>query len=402
MILKNILIYGENETFRAGGICVRNGVIEKIVYGDDWDTIQTDEGEEVKDGQGYYCIPGMIDLHFHGCKGYDVCDGTREAIREIARYEASIGVTAIAPATMTLPVEELEHILRTMAEYREEQLAGKEDDSADLVGINMEGPFISKEKKGAQNEAYIRPFDMGIYRRFQEAAKGLVKFIGIAPEVANGTEFIEEVKKEVTVALAHTNADYETAKKAFDAGAKHAVHLYNGMPTFTHREPGVVGAVVDSPWVSVELICDGVHIHPATVRATFSMMGKERMILISDSIRATGMPDGTYELGGLDVKVSGNRATLVSDGALAGSITSLPDCVRYAVKEMNVSLETAIACATSHPAKSLGIENEYGVIAEGRRGDLVLWDQDLNLIQVYKAGNELISNKSCLSYSQFL
>ncbi|WP_346662521.1 N-acetylglucosamine-6-phosphate deacetylase [uncultured Merdimonas sp.] len=396
MIIKNVKVYLENETFAEGEIKVHKGKIERVISGAArGEGFLAQPGEEVVDGKGAYAIPGLIDLHFHGCMGDDFCDGTREAIRRIAEYEASIGVTAIAPATMTLPVEELVQILETAAEYREEAqpaLAGEERSEAyracaDLIGVNMEGPFISKVKKGAQDERNILDCDTKVARRFLEASKGLVKFIGVAPEESeNAVSFIKEMKDQVHISLAHTNANYEQAKAAFDAGASHAVHLYNAMPAFTHRAPGVVGAVADSPSVMAELICDGVHIHPAVVRATFQMMGADRMILISDSMRATGMPDGRYTLGGLDVDVRGNRATLVSDGALAGSATNLMDCIRTAVKKMGIPLETAVACATIHPAKSLGVEEERGSLAEGKKADIVLLDQELNLVNVWKDG----------------
>lgn len=388
MIIKNIKVYTEKNKFEDGIIITKSDRIEQVMQGVEPQCINN-ENEEIIDGQGCYCIPGMIDLHFHGCKGYDFCDGTLEAIDQIARYEASIGVTSIAPATMTLPVAELEQILKTGADYRKKQLEENMISRADLVGINMEGPFISKIKKGAQDERNIVPCDIDVYRRFQKAADGLVKFIGIAPEESDTDEFIKTVKGEVSVSLAHTNADYDKAKKAFDAGANHAVHLYNAMPPFTHREPGVVGAVADSKHVMAEIICDGIHIHPATVRATFEMLGKERMVLISDSMRAAGMPDGQYTLGGLDVKVKGKHATLVSDGALAGSVTTLPDCVRTVVREMQIPLETAIACATINPAKSLGIDKLYGSIQQGKKANLVLWDKELNLKAVIKDGKLL-------------
>ena len=388
MIIKNAKVFLENQTFEEGEIRVRDGRIEEVRAGKmRGEGFLALPGEEVIDCQGAYAIPGLIDLHFHGCMGDDFCDGTKDAIRRIAEYEASVGVTAIAPATMTLPVEELEAILRTAAEYREE--VGKEEagTGADLVGVNMEGPFISKVKKGAQDERNILPCDVEVARRFLEASKGLVKFIGIAPEESeNAIAFIEEMKDQVHISLAHTNAAYDRAKEAFDAGASHAVHLYNAMPAFTHRAPGVVGAVADSPSVMAELICDGVHIHPAVVRGTFQMLGADRMILISDSMRATGMPDGRYTLGGLDVDVKGNRAVLVSDGALAGSATNLMDCMRTAVKKMGIPLETAVACASINPAKSLGVEAERGSLAEGKKADIVLLDEELELKSVIKDG----------------
>ena len=376
-------VFTEDKKFTDGGIVIKNGTIEQVYT--EGKRPQTED--EVLDGKGMYAIPGLIDLHFHGCKGDDFCDGSRDAIARIAEYEASVGVTAIAPATMTLPVEELEQILRVAAEYKKGPHSRKE---ADFVGINMEGPFISPAKKGAQDERNIIPCDVKVCERFLEVSEGLVKFMGIAPEESeNAVSFIEAVKDKVNVSLAHTNADYDTAMAAFNAGADHAVHLYNAMPAFTHRAPGVIGAVYDSKHVMAEIICDGVHIHPAAVRATFEMMGEDRMILISDSMRAAGMPDGSYTLGGLDVNVVGNRATLASDGAIAGSVTNLMDCMKAAVKTMNIPLETAVACATINPAKSLGIDAEYGSIRAGKKAHIVLMDQELNVQQVIKDGELL-------------
>ncbi|MCI5739973.1 MAG: N-acetylglucosamine-6-phosphate deacetylase [Lachnospiraceae bacterium] len=382
MIIKNIKVYTEDKTFADGKIIIREGVFEEIIIGQTTASDLELQDTEIVDGKGCYAIPGLIDMHFHGCMGDDFCDGTKEAIARIAEYEASIGVTAMAPATMTLPVEELEQILKVAAEYKKGATKG-----ADLIGINMEGPFISSAKKGAQDEKNMILCDTEVCQRFLNASDGLVKFVGIAPEESeNSLEFIEKMKDKVNISLAHTNADYDTAKAAFDAGANHAVHLYNAMPAFTHREPGVVGAVSDSRHVTAELICDGVHIHPSTVRATFKMMGENRMILISDSMRATGMPEGQYTLGGLDVNVVGNRATLVSDGALAGSVTNLMDCMRTVVKKMGIPLETAVACATMNPAKSLGEYDRYGSISKGKKANVVLLDEELDLQMVVKDG----------------
>lgn len=409
MIIKNVKIYTPDKTFEEGEIRICDGRIAEagkniLQCSSTTESMQ----EEIIDGGGCYAIPGLIDIHFHGCMGYDFCDGTKEAIAEIAKYEASVGVTAIAPATMTLPVEELERILAVAAEYKKEEEScaaksdkvnteagletanGQQEIRADLIGINMEGPFISPAKKGAQDARNIIPCNTEIAQRFLDASEGLVKFIGVAPEESSeAISFIEAMKDKVNISLAHTNADYDTAKAAYDAGANHAVHLYNAMPPFTHRAPGVVGAVADSKHVTAELICDGVHIHPSAVRATFDMMGADRMILISDSMRATGMPDGRYTLGGLDVDVVGNRATLVSDGALAGSATNLMDCMRVAVKQMGLPLETAVACATMNPAKKLGVYEQYGSIETGKKADVVLLDENLALKMVIKGGRTL-------------
>ena len=380
MIIDNVYVFTPDKAFVKGGIILDGDKIRQVYEEKDAPQLNGD----VLDGKGCYAIPGLIDLHFHGCKGDDFCDGDKAAIGRIAEYEASVGVTAIAPATMTLPVEELEQILHTAAEYKKET---KDCRKADFLGINMEGPFISPAKKGAQDARNILPCNVEICDRFLKASEGLVKFIGIAPEESeHAAEFIREVHERVNVSLAHTNADYDTAMEACRAGANHAVHLYNAMPAFTHRAPGVVGAVFDSKDVMAEIICDGIHIHPSVVRATFQMMGADRMILISDSMRATGMPDGPYTLGGLDVKVVGRLATLVSDGAIAGSATNLMDCMRTVVKKMELPLETAVACATINPARSLGVEEQYGSLEAGKKAHVVLLDQDLELKAVIKDG----------------
>ena len=373
MIIDNVYVFTPDKAFVKGGIILDGDKIRQVYEEKDAPQLSGD----VMDGKGCYAIPGLIDLHFHGCKGDDFCDGDKDAIGRIAEYEASVGVTAIAPATMTLPVEELEQILHTAAEYKKET---KDCRKADFLGINMEGPFISPAKKGAQDARNILPCNVEICDRFLKASEGLVKFIGIAPEESeHAAEFIREVHERVNISLAHTNADYDTAMEACRAGANHAVHLYNAMPAFTHRAPGVVGAVFDNKDVMAEIICDGIHIHPSVVRATFQMMGADRMILISDSMRATGMPDGQYTLGGLD-------ATLVSDGAIAGSATNLMDCMRTVVKKMDLPLETAVACATINPARSLGVEEQYGSLEAGKKAHVVLLDQDLELKAVIKDG----------------
>ena len=384
MIIRNIKLFKADETFSSHALKIEGDRITGIIPND----TRAAESEVVIDGMGAYAIPGLIDIHFHGALGLDVCDGGFETVRKIAQYEAASGITAICPATLTLPVDELCDILSNMADFRDAASADPDTyaDCADLVGINMEGPFISVAKKGAQNPDYIIPCDAGIARRFQDAARGLVKFIGLAPECnPNYREYIDNVKEFANVSLAHTNSDYDTAMNAFRQGACHAVHLFNAMTGFTHREPGVPGAVADSPHVSAEIIADGIHIHPSMVRAAMKFNGESRMILISDSLRSAGMPDGQYELGGQAITKQGRYCRLM-DGTIAGSVSNLMDCLRTAVLEMNIPLETAVACATSHPAKALGILDQYGTLETGKYADVVLLDPDLTIRQVIKHG----------------
>lgn len=344
----------------------------------------TSDGDQVINASGCYVIPGLIDIHFHGALGYDVCDASRKAYEEIAKYEAMNGITAICPATLTLPVEKLEEVLRIGADF-----ARSEHEGSDLIGFNMEGPFISHVKKGAQNEAYILHCDPAVVERFMEASDGLVKIIGLAPEENPGFEdYIAAVRDRVIISLAHTNADYETAVRAFRAGASHAVHLYNAMTDMTHRAPGVVGAVSDCAHVNAEIICDGIHVHPAAVRAALRMNGKDRMVLISDSLRCTGMPDGEYMLGGEPVVKKGRYCTLKEGGNLAGSVSNVADCMRNVVKTMDIPLETAVQCATINPARAIHEDAIYGSITPGKKADAVLLrkDADFTLAAVIKDG----------------
>ena len=406
------LVYGPDFHFHRGTLILENGKIREFPA--DGDPAVSEAGsahsgleecrtaEKTKrdpDGSGEgkdeecYVIPGLVDIHFHGCMGEDFCDGSMEAIRTIAKWEASSGVTSICSATLTLPKEHLKKVLSLAAAFAAEQEAKKlPGDYADLVGINMEGPFISHVKKGAQNEKYILPCDDSICMEFLEASEGLVRIIGLAPEENPGFEtYIKKVKEHVRVSLAHTNADYETAMRAFRAGACHAVHLFNAMPEMTHREPGVVGAVRENPHVMAELICDGNHVHPAMVRAAFAMLGDERIVLISDSLRAAGLGDGEILLGGQKVLVKGTRATLEEGGNLAGSVTSLTDCMRIAVSEMGIPLESAVRCATWNAAKAIGAEDRCGVLLPGRKADLVILRKDLSIKAVLKEGRRICS-----------
>lgn len=378
MIIKNASVYTEDGIF-----------LEKDIYieGDCF----VDSEEKASDGQvidasGCVAIPGLTDIHFHGCMSYDFCDGTREAVDAMAAYEASVGVTNIVPATMTLSEEMLLAICQTAKAYYEE---GRQENKARFQGINMEGPFVAPAKKGAQNGEYIHDPDIAMFDRLNEASGNLVKLLAIAPEQEGAMELIEKRHGQVVLSLAHTATDYDTAVEAFEKGASHVTHLYNAMNPYTHRAPGLIGAAADKEKVEVELICDGVHIHPAAVRTTFKIFGDDRIILISDSMRATGLDDGDYTLGGQYVKVTGNLAAL-KDGTIAGSVTNLLDCMRTAVLKMGIPLESAVKCAAVNPAKSVGIYDRFGSISAGKKADVVLLKKDgLALWQVILDGKLL-------------
>ena len=375
MLIKNAFVYTPRHTFEKGSILIREGRI--VPFG------TPEEGEEVLDAEGLYALPGLVDIHFHGAMGKDFCDGTEEAIQTLADFEASKGVLAICPATMTFSEEILNGVMDAAA-------AHKNGKGADLVGINMEGPFISPKKVGAQNPEYVHTADIGMFRRLQKRANGLIKLVDVAPEEPGALDFIRACRDEVRISIAHTCTDYDTAIAAFEAGATHMTHLYNAMPGITHRAPGPIIAALEKG-AEVELITDNVHIHPAMVRFTFRTFGDDHMILIADSMMACGLPDGQYSLGGQAVTVEGRRATLTEQpGTIAGSATCLYDCMKVAVKEMNVPLESAVRAASENPARSIGIDADYGSLAAGRYGNVILADADLNIQAVIQKGTRIV------------
>ena len=351
---------------------LEKGFVERELYTDGALLSAASGDGEVLDARDCYVIPGLVDVHFHGCVGEDFSDATPDGLQRIADYELSQGVTYICPAGMTLPEDQLTNICKNAAAHRARATSG-----AEVVGLHLEGPFLCTAKKGAQNGDFLHDPDVPMLRRLQEAAGGCVKLVTVAPEQPGALEFIRSaVADGITVSVGHTVADYDTAKAAFDAGASHATHLYNGMPPLHHRAPAVIGAAFDSPHVQPELICDGVHIHQSVVRLTFRLFGAERMILISDSLRATGMPDGQYPFGGQEIEVHGNRATIVGHPeTLAGSVTSLMGCLRQAVA-YGIPMADAVRACTYNPACSIGLDKRAGTLDVGKEASLVLLDQE--------------------------
>ena len=364
MVIVNGTIFSEDGKFEDNDVKFSDRILE----------IGSDLADDEKiDASDCYVIPGLCDIHFHGCMSVDTCDGSIDALKEITKYEASCGVTSVVPATMTYPEDLLTKIAGAVREYRENY--NETEGHSTLWGINMEGPFISMEKKGAQNPEYIEAPNYEMFHRINEASGNAVLLCDIAPEEDGAMEFIEKAKDETRVSIAHTTASYDVAKEAYDRGARHLTHMFNAMPAFTHRAPGPIGAAAENMNVTPELICDGVHVYPAAVNMMYKVFGSDRLIMISDSMRATGLPDGEYELGGQPVTVRGRRATL-HDGTIAGSATNLYDCMMTAVTEMGIPLEGAILCATRNPARAVGIYEEIGSITVGKKADFVIIDKN--------------------------
>lgn len=375
MILKNAKVLNENFEFEYTDIEINGEVITKIGKN------LTGDGEV--DLTGKLVLPGAIDIHSHGASNHDHCTPDKEGLARLCEYEAKNGVTSIVATTMTVGEDTITEAVKTVAEFVKEQKSG-----ATPLGVHLEGPFFSMAKRGAQAAEHIKAPDFDMFMRINDACGGIVKIVDVAPETEGAYEFIQKAKEVCTVSCGHTAADYDTTMGAFKAGATHAVHLYNAMTGATHREPGVVGAVWDSDEsVTAELICDGVHIHPAIIRTTFKLLGK-RVVMISDSLSGTGLDDGEhfYDAAGHTITIKGGKGVL-DDGTIAGSVTNLFECMRRTVS-FGIALEDAMYAASYAPAKVIGMEDVVGSIAVGKRADLVVTDPDLNIDTVFVRGQK--------------
>ena len=365
MIIKGGKVFQEDGSFLEQAIYINDHrLVDKAEYQDDG---------EVIDAEGLLVLPGLVDIHSHGAAGEDFSDGNPEGLKKILQYEKRCGITSYCPTSMTFPKERLRQIFASIK-------GAQTEDGATVVGINMEGPFLDPAKKGAHVEKWIAAPDVAFVRELNQDADGLVRLVTVAPNMDGAEEFIKEMHEEVCISLGHTAADYDCASRAMKLGAHHVTHLYNAMQPFGHRAPGLIGAAMDDPECMVEMICDGYHIHPSAIRAAFRLFGPERVILISDSMRATGMENGTYELGGQEVTVKDRKAVL-KDGTLAGSATNLYGCMCKAV-EFGIPLEQAIMAATANPARSIGIFDRVGSIRIGKQADLLLVSENLELKRV--------------------
>lgn len=367
MIIKNGLVFQEDGSF-----------VKKDLYIEEGRFVATEAEVSDKteyDAQGLKVLPGLVDVHSHGAYGHDFCDADAEGLKVILKYEKEHGITSYCPTSMTLAKDKLMDIFATATKVE------PDSSRARIIGVNMEGPLIDIAKKGAQAAEYISVPDVSFFRQCNQASGNQIKLVTLAPNVDRAFEFIEAAKDEVVISIGHTTADYDCAKKAMELGVNHVTHLYNAMPPFGHRDPGVIGAACDSEDCMVELICDGFHIHGSVVRTTFKMFGDERVVLISDSMMATGMENGTYELGGQEVTMKDRLATL-SNGTIAGSATNLFNCMKKAM-EFGIPESTAIFAATRNPAKSIKVYDQVGSLTPGKYADVLIVDDSYNLVKVF-------------------
>ena len=376
MFYKNARIFGSDFRFHTGAFEVKDGLFGAVLPGE--------VPADAIDLKGATVIPGLIEVHSHGNSGADFSDGDYEGLKAMARFYASCGVTSFAPASMTLPYEVLAKAFATGKRLKEEAPEG----CARIMGIQMEGPYFSYKKRGAQNPDYLKEPDFEGFKALYEGCDGLVRIVDIAPELPGAAEFVEKAKELCTVSIAHTDSDYDHAKAAIDAGVTHLTHLYNAMPGINHRNPGVIPAAVENKNVRAEIICDGLHIHPAAVRMAFSMFGGARMIIVSDSGRCAGQPDGTtFELGGQMATLTDGVARL-ADGTIACSATNmyqcLLNCISWGIRE-----EDVIRACTYNPACALGAQDKVGSIEPGKLADFVICNADYSNRRVFIGGKEI-------------
>jgi len=343
---------------------------------------------EIIDYHGFWVTPGLIDVHLHGARGKEAMDGEVESIREMARHQASCGVTGFFPTTLTASQEAL---LRAIEAVRK---ASEESVPAEVLGIHLEGPYISQKRKGAQDPNYVREIEEKEIREFQSALQGFKTMITLAPEVGQNLNYIPElVKAGWTVSIGHSDATYDEARKSFAAGANHATHLFNAWREFHHREPGGIGAALDEDQVFVELIADGVHIHPSFIRLAIFRKGVDRVCLITDSLKEVGLPDGTYAWGELEVVLKGREIRLKDSGVLAGSVLHLNQGVHNVLNWTGLSVPEVVRMVTLTPARSVGLEELVGSLEPGKRANVAVFDRNFETVAAFVRGEKVYSGE---------
>lgn len=380
MLIRDGLAFLNGEFLRKD-LRVTEGLILQI---EEPGTLTPWEGEKILEAFGKKILPGLVDIHTHGRVGEDFSFVDEAALQRLCESYADCGVTAVLATTMTNAPEAVEASLTAVGAFCENAQSG-----ARLLGVHMEGPFLGEKKKGAHDANYLMKPDVAFYEKLQKTSGNRVRLLAIDPELDGAEELVRRCREDaVTVSLGHTACQYEKACEAADWGADHVTHLFNAMQPLHHREPGLIGAAVDKG-MYVELICDGIHLHPAIIRMMFALC-PEKVLLISDSMQAAGLSDGEYELGGLKVFVKEGKATQ-ADGTIAGSTISVYDAMVNAI-QFGIPAEQAVLSASYLPAKSIGMENEVGSIECGRAADFIVVDSDWNLEAVFIGGNLIKKN----------
>ena len=382
VIIKNVNIILEDQVIANSWLAVKDGLITQIGLANEY-APQASNQDELIDGNGGYVAAGFIDVHVHGGASGDFMDSSKEVLDQITRFHMEQGTTGILATTVTGSREQLQHVISEVAEYRKQEMP-----FAQLLGVHLEGPFVNPKWKGAQNEAYMIQPQPQWLEEWEKQFPGIIKIQTLAPEIEGAYAYIEQLKSYgIVAACGHTDATYAEIEKAVEHGLSHAVHTFNAMKALHHREPGTVGAVLTNTNIMAEVIADGKHVHPAAIKLLVQAKGVDGVLLVTDAMSAAGMPDGQYELGGLPVIVEQGTARLM-EGNLAGSTLTMIEGYRYLVEEVGLTLSEASRLASLNPARVLGISEACGSIAEGKRGDLVILDEQLTIKQVLIAGKQ--------------
>ena len=376
MFFKNARIFSSDFQFHTGAFEVVDGKFGAV--------LPEEVPADAIDLGGATVIPGLVEVHSHGNSGADFSDGDYEGLKAMAKYYAECGATSFAPASMTLPYDVLDKAFANAKQLHAEAPEGH----SRLMGIQMEGPYFSYKKRGAQNADYLKEPDFEGFKKLYDACDGLIRIVDIAPELPGAAEFVAKASQLCTVSIAHTDCSYDQARSAVDAGITHMTHLYNAMPGINHRNPGAIPAGVENANVQAEIICDGYHIHPAAVRLAFAMF-KNRMILVSDSGRCAGQSEGyQFDLGGQMAEIRGGVAKLVGTETIACSASNMWDCLRNTIS-WNVPEEEAVRAATYNPAKALSALDKIGSIEEGKYADFIITNADYSEKRVFIGGKEI-------------
>jgi N-acetylglucosamine-6-phosphate deacetylase len=388
LLVKNAHIITPYDILRNYDLVADEG---KICYIQPSGKLDDRDFDEIIDANENYLSPGFIDIHTHANSGHDTMDATFEALDAMARFHIQNGVTGFLSTTMTSSTEDMEKAIKNVASYisrqkeRHQTLDTSGCSPAEVLGIYLEGPYFSAAKKGAQSPEFLKNPDIDELIKFIELSEDSIKVVALAPELPGAMETISYLhNRGITVSAGHTDATFDTARKAFDYGVTQVTHIFNGMKSFSHREPGVSGAALIDERVYCEMICDGIHLHPGAMKLVVKTKGKDKILLISDSMMATGLSDGEYTLGGQKVIVKGQEARLV-DGTLAGSTLTLNRAIYNMVHMVGVSLPDAVRMATLNPAQALGLDRKKGSIEIGKDADLVVFDEKLNILNVVKS-----------------
>lgn len=380
-IINDLIVHSENETYKNGYIKVVDGKIAEVGPVNQYK--HDDDVKVITLSSDYQVIPGAIDIHIHGASNSDAMDATHEALSTMAETLPKEGTTSFLATTMTQTTEAIESALLNAGKYIESQ----SQEHAEIIGIHLEGPFISPVRKGAQPEEHIVDPDVTLFKRWQEMAENQIKLVTLAPEQPNGLDLAAHLKATGVVAsIGHSDATYDQIYEAIQAGTTHVTHLYNGMRGLHHREPGVLGAAYLRDELYVELIADGIHCRPEMIKLAYNQITSERMILITDSLRAKWLEKGTYDLGGQPVYVNETKATL-SDGTLAGSILKMNDAIKNTMEYTDCSMTDIIKMTAENPAKQLRIFDRKGSIQVGKDADLVILNDRLDVEMTFCRGN---------------